>query len=230
MKKNFNIHVEKETGIIRLGGLAVLLTVIIHIVVNWVIKTMPPADLTAAELLSYFDEQVDNWAIVHGLRYVAFTCIALFSTGLFVKTCYHRESTSKAWGILGLLGTAIGVTNGIMTNGLETLSYLNIELLNKNQELFWLLRNITRTLFAAEFVPWAIVIFGFSMAGWRSSTIPKWLVFLGFLISTTGMLIGLFIVNILINGWATIFFTVTSLGMMIWFTSVGILMLWKGAN
>jgi len=87
---------DKENGIIRLGGLAVLLALAIHILVNWVIKTMPPADLTAAELRSYFDEQADNWAIVHGLRYVAFTCIALFSAGLFVKTSYHREFTSGA--------------------------------------------------------------------------------------------------------------------------------------
>jgi len=99
----------------------------------------------------------------------------------------------------------------MMTNGLETLSYLNIDLINKNQELFWLLRNITRTLFTAEFVTWAIVIFGFSMAGRHSSTIPKWMVFFGFLIATTGILIGLLIADILTNGRATIFLTVTSL-------------------
>jgi hypothetical protein len=221
---------DKETGIIRLGGLAVLLAITIHIIVNWVIKTMPPADLTAAELQSYFDEQADSWAIVHGLRYVAFTCIALFSAGLFVKTSYRGESRSIGWGVLGLLGTAIGVTNGIMTNALETLSYLNIDLLNRNQELFWLLRNITRTLFTAEFVAWAIVIFGFSMAGRHSSTIPKWLVFLGFLIAATGILVGLFIADILANGQATIFLTVSSLGGMVWFTSVGVLMLLRGAK
>lgn len=221
---------DKETGVIRLGGLAVLLAITIHIIVNWVIKTMPPADLTAAELQSYFDEQADSWAIVHGLRYVAFTCIALFSAGLFVKTSYRGESRSIGWGVLGLLGTAIGVTNGIMTNGLETLSYLNIDLLNRNQELFWLLRNVTRTLFTAEFVAWAIVIFGFSMAGRHSSTIPKWLVFLGFLIAATGILVGLFIADILANGQATIFLTVSSLGGMVWFTSVGVLMLLRGAK
>lgn len=179
MENNFNQNVDKEdkTGIIRLGGLAVLLAITIHFIVNWVLKTMPPAGLTAAELQSYFAEQADTWAIVHGLRYVAFVSIALFSASLFVKTSYQRESTSMGWGVVGLLGTAIGITNGIMTNGLETLSYLNIDLFNQNQELFWLLRNVTRTLFTAEFVAWAVVIFGFSMAGWRSSTMPKWMVF-----------------------------------------------------
>ena len=217
-----------DNRICLLGGIAVMVAIAIHIIVNEFIKTMPPFDLTADELNIYLDQETSNWAIVHGLRYIAFSCATLFSAGLFIKIYRNSKTSSYGWEILALLGTAIAVTSGMMTNGIETLSYLNIDLLKRNQDLFWLLRSITGTLFTAEFVPWSLVILGFSVAGFQSSALPKWLVIPGFLIAASGILVGLFISNILTGGWASIFLTITSIGIMAWNLCAGILMILDG--
>ena len=122
------------------------------------------------------------------------------------------------------------VTNGIITNGIETFAFLNLNLLSQQQELFWLLFRLTRVLFTAELVTWSIVIFGFSIAGWRSTTIPKWLVVLGLLNAVAGMLSGGFIVSIVSEGWATVFADVAALSGLAWFACVGVYMLMRGES
>lgn len=219
-----------DDGFVRLGGAAVLLAIAIHIVVNWILKELPSTSLTPAELQAYFSEQFDTWAVVHGARYVAVVAIVLFYTALFVRT-YDRGGASKGWGLVGLIGSAMLATNLMITNGLETLAYLNIELLRENQELFWLLRNVTRTLFTGEIVTWVLAIIGFSMAGWYSGTIPRWIVVLGCASAASGMLSVTLLVDSLTNGWTAIFADViTPLTAIAWFASVGIVMLRRGAE
>ncbi len=219
-----------QAGLIRLGGLAIIVGLAIHVVLNSVLKEFPPEDPTVTELQAYLSNEAGTWAIVHGFRYVAFACIILFAAGLFSRTCCTRTAQTTGWGVVGLLGTAIFVTNGVIANGIEILAFLNIDLLSKQQELFWLLFRLTRVLFTAEVVTWSFVILGFSIAGWRSSTIPKWLVALGLLNVAAGMLSGGFIVSVITHGWATIFMQVAALTGLVWFACVGVYMLIRGES
>ena len=219
-----------QAGLIRLGGLAIIVGLAIHVVLNSVLKEFPPEDPTVTELQAYLLNEAGTWAIVHGFRYIAFTCIVLFAAGLFSRTCCTRTAQTTGWGVVGLLGTAMFVTNGMITNGIETLAFLNISLLSQQQELFWLLFRLTRVLFTAEIVTWSIVILGFSIAGWRSTTIPRWLVALGLLNVVAGMLSGCFIVPILTEGWATILIDVAALTGLAWFACVGVYMLMRGES
>ena len=219
-----------QAGLIRLGGLAIIVGLAIHIVLNSMLKEFPPQNPTVTELQAYLSDEAGTWAIVHGFRYVAFACIVLFAAGLFSRTCCTRTAQTTGWGVVGLLGTAIFVTNGVITNGIEILVFLNIDLLSKQQELFWLLFRLTRVLFTAEVVTWSFVILGFSIAGWRSSTIPKWLAALGLLNVAAGMLAGGFIVSVVTGGWATIFMEVAALTGLVWFTCVGVYMLIRGES
>lgn len=219
-----------QAGLIRLGGLAIILGLTIHVILNMVLKEFPPEDPTVTELQGYLSNEAGTWAIVHGFRYVAFACIVLFAAGLFSRTCCTRTAQTTGWGVVGLLGTAIFVTNGIITNGIETLAFLNIDFLSQQQELFWLLFRLTRVLFTAEVVTWSFVILGFSIAGWRSTTIPRWLAALGLLNVVAGMLSGCFIVSILTEGWATILIDVATLTGLAWFAFVGVYMLMRGES
>lgn len=108
------------------------------------------------------------------------------------------------------------------------LAFLNIDLISEQQDLFWLLFRLTRVLFTAEIVTWSILILGFSIAGWRSKTIPKWMAALGLLNVAAGMLTGGFIVSVVTDGWAIIFADVATITGLVWFLSVGIYMLIKG--
>ncbi len=219
-----------HASLIRLGGLAIIVGFVIHVVLNSLLKEFPPENPTVAQLQEYLSREAGAWSVVHGFRYLAFTCIVLFAAGLFSRTCCVRETPTVGWGVVGLLGTAMFVTNGVITNGIETLAFLNTDLLSQQQDLFWLLFELTRVLFTAEVVTWSIVILGFSIAGWRSATIPKWIAVLGFVNVAAGMLFGVFLVSALTDGWASILLEVASLTGLLWFVSVGAYMLLRGES
>jgi hypothetical protein len=202
----------------------------IHIILNMVLKEFPTVDPTVAELQAYLSKEAATWAIVHGFRYVAFACLLLFSAGLFARTCCTRAGQTIGWGIVGLLGTAVWVTTGMITNGIETLAFLNLDLVSKQQELFWLLFRLTRVLFTGEVVAWSFVIFGFSVAGWRSATLPRWISTLGFVHVMAGMLSGVFIVSVINEGPATAITEVAALTGMAWFACTGIYMFLRGES
>lgn len=221
---------QRQASLIRFGGLSIIAGLVIHVILNIVLKEFPPEDPTVSELQAYLANEAGTWAIVHGFRYVAFACIVLFAAGLYSRTCCTRPAPATGWGVVGLLGTAVFVTNGIITNGIEILAFLNLDLLSQQQELFWLLFELTRVLFTAELVTWSFLILGFSIAGWRSATIPKWLVVLGLLNVAAGMLTGVFIASVVTDGWAIILANVASLTGLAWFACVGVYMLMRGES
>lgn len=219
-----------HAGIIRIGGLAILLGLAIHIYVNSFVKQFPPENPLLAELQAYLADQTRSWAIVHGLRYVAFVCIALFGAGLFVRTSRPSSSYPNGWGVVGMLGCAMMLANALITNGIEILAFLDFTRLAEDPNLFWLLFHVTRVLFTAEIVTWGILILGFSMAGWTSATLPKWLAGFGLLSALACVLTGVFIVSILNDGWAVILIEVASLSGLAWFLCAGVYLLVRGAQ
>ncbi len=219
-----------HTGLIRLGGLAMLVGFAIHIVANMVLKVFPPENPSLAELKTYLSNEAATWAIVHGIRYVALVCIVLFAAGLFVRTCCTRSTPTTGWGIVGLIGAIMMMVNLLITNGIETLTFMDFDRLSQQEDVFWTLFYLTRVLFTAEIVTWGVLILGFSMAGLQSATLPKWIVGLGFLSAATGLLTGVFIVSIMEEGWPSVFAEVASLTGLIWFASVSIHMLRRGSS
>jgi hypothetical protein len=213
---------------IRLGGFAMLAGFFIHIVANVVLKKFPPEDPTLDQLKAYLSEEASTWALVHGLRYVAFACIALFAAALFMRTCRTWGAGPTGWGLVGLLGAALHVTNGIITNGIEILAFMDFGQLSEDPSLFWLVFYLTRILFTGEIVAWGLVIGGFSVAGWQSSTLPRWLSILGFLSAIASLASGVFIVSILRDGRAVPLIDIASLGCLAWFLITGMLMAFRG--
>ena len=74
-----------DSDVVRLGGGAILLAFIIHILLKVFLKEFPPENANAEQLRRYLEVETDTWAIVHGLRYVAFAAICLFAAGLFSR-------------------------------------------------------------------------------------------------------------------------------------------------
>lgn len=213
---------------VRFGGVAILTGFVIHIIANVFLKQFPPDDPTLNELKNYLSEEASTWALVHGLRYVAFACIAVFAAALFVRTCQNAGFRSIGWGLVGLLGAGLHVTNGIITNGIEILAFADFNQLSGDPTLFWFAFYMTRILFTGEIVAWGLLIGGFSAAGWQSSTLPKWLTLLGFLSAIGSLASGVFIVSILKDGSAAPLVEVTSLGCLAWFLITGGLMAFRG--
>ncbi len=231
MEKSFEgSNIKGKDNFIRLGGLALIAGLLIHVILNSVLKVMPPVDPTSSQLKDYLLSEAETWGIVHGFRYIAFVCVVLFAAALFSRTCLTNKSKAIGWGIVGLLGAAIWVTNGIITNGVEIIVFHDIEFLSTRPDLFSLLYRLTRVLFTAELVTWSIVIFGFCLAGLQSKSIPKWLIVLGLLQSLTGIFTGGFIVSVIKGGWAIIFADVAAIVGLAWFICMGIFMLIRGSQ
>jgi hypothetical protein len=225
-------HIEStgdHSRFIRFGGSALLLGFLIHIVANGVLKEFPPEDPTLEELRAYLSDEASTWALVHGLRYVAFVCIAFFAAALFMRTCRTWGSRSTGWGFVGLLGAALHVTTGTITNGIEVLAFMDFGRLSEDPKLFWLVFHLTRVLFTGEIVAWGLTIGGFSAAGWQSATLPRWLTILGFLGAIGSLACGVFIVSILSDGRAVPLVEISSLGCLTWFRFTGVLMAARGA-
>lgn len=198
----------------------------IHIYVNGVLKQFPPENPTPTELEAYLQAEAGTWAIVHGLKYLALVGLIFFAAGMHAKTGGNRGLAG--WGTIGLLGTAVHVTNALVANGIEITAFYDFSRLSNDPALFWLLFHTVRTLFTAELVAWGLVIFGFSMAGLGSGTLPRWLSILGFGSSAACMLSGVFVVSVLTDGWAVAPMDVASLSGLLWFASSGIYLLLKG--
>lgn len=214
---------------IRFGGFAMLFAFLIHVVVNAVLKKFPPEDPTQEQLKTYLSEEASTWAIVHGFRYVAFASIALFAAALFMRTCRSRRASPTGWGLVGLLGAALHVTTGVITNGIEILAFMDFGQLSEDPKLFWLVFFLTRILFTGEIVAWGLLIGGFSAAGWQSSALPRWLTIPGFLVALAALACGVFIVSILTDGRAVPLVEITTLGCLAWFVLTAVLMALRGA-
>lgn len=219
-----------HTGLIRLGGIAMLAGMVIHIVANAVLKVFPPENPSLAELQTYFLNEAGNWAIVHGIRNVAVVCIVLFAAGLFVRTCCTRSTPTTGWGIVGLIGATMMVVNLLITNAIETLIFMDFDRLSQQADTFWTLFYLTRTLFTAEIVAWSIIYLGFGVAGLQSATLPKWIVWLGFFSAANGILTGVFIVPVMNENWPDIFATLAALPGTLWFVSVSVHMVRWGRS
>ncbi len=209
-------------ALVRTSGAAMIVAIGVHFVLNMVLKQFPPEGPTPAELDTYLAAEAGTWAIIHGFRYFAFTGILLFAAGLFVRVARNHGPNALAWGVFGLLGTAVFVTNGVVTNGIEMLAFMNHELMRSNHDLFWLLYRTTRVLFTAEVVTWSLLIFGFSAAAWAASRLPKWMSGLGFVNAIAGLLAGGFVVSAFNGGQALWLVDVATLTGLLWFLCVGV--------
>jgi hypothetical protein len=219
---NGNMH----SGLIRTGGVAMLVTLVIHIVANDVLKELPPDNPTPEELIAYLTEEQPTWSIVHGMRYVAVVCIAIFIGGLCTRLCLN--TSILGWPIVGLIGACLHLASLMITNGIETVAYLDVELSSDKPELFWLLFQLTDVLFTAEVTAGAIVMLGFSMAGLNSKMLPKWIVAIGLLGALASLVSGALIVSVVQSGWASNVHAVAGFLGLIWFGSCGVYLLIKG--
>lgn len=132
------------------------------------------------------------------------------------------------WGTFGLLGAATFVTNGLVTNGIEALAFLGDPILAAEPDLFWLVFRLTRVLFTAEVVIWSFLILGFSVAGWLTGGLPRWISVLGFLQVAAGVVSGVFVRSVLAEGGAVPAADVAAVLGLLWFLSTGVDMLVRG--
>ncbi len=107
---------------------------------------------------------------------------------------------------------------------------MDFDRLSQQADTFWTLFYLTRTLFTAEIVAWAVIYLGFGVAGLLSATLPKWITWLGFFSAANGLLTGVFIVPVMNENWPGIFMMLASLTGILWFLSVSVYMVRRGSS
>lgn len=198
----------------------------VHVLVNEFIKVMPSDAMSGTALRDYLIEQDGNWAVVHGLRYVAFIGMALFAGAMFQRTCVGRNPRAMGWGIVGVVGSALHIANILITNGIETFVFHYDSQMSPEQ--FRLVFSMTRMLFTAELAVWGISLLGYSSAGWVSRSLPRPVSMLGWLSACFCVLSSVFVVSVWRDGWAGWFNTIGAMTGLLWFVIVGVLLVVKG--
>ena len=229
MQANAEFRQKARSVLIRVGGGALLAAFAIHIIANLVLKEFPPPDPTLSELRTYLEAEADTWKVVHGLRYLAVAGLALFLGAAIVRVRSNDDDLSGGWEYVGLLGGSLLLANLFITNGIETFTFLDFQLQSEQPALFWLVFQMTRVLFTAEIAAWAILLFGFSMAGWLSATMPRLICALGVFAAVLDLLSGAFVGAMMTTGgWVEFVFGIAATSSLLWFVCFGGWMLWRG--
>ncbi len=154
----------------------------------------------------------------------AFFCMPFFAVGLYTFTARGTTFTANACGIVGLLSTAALAAALSIANGIETFTFVNTGNLSERPEIFLLLRSLSRVLFRAAEVFTPAMMAGFSLAGWRSGAMPRWLVALGLIGAAAWLLIGVGMASALSGGWAAKLRLVAEPVVLVWSLCTGVLM------
>lgn len=228
MESTYDAMKKNQEGLIRIGGAALIVAFAIHVLANAVLKQLPPKVPTLPELKVYLETEANTWSVVHGLRYMAIACLAVFLGGILARV-RSAGASSGGWETVGLVGGLLLLANLLITNGIETFAFIDFELLSEEPDLFWLVFNLTRVLFTAEIVTWAILIFGFSMAGWLSGSLPKAISIIGFVATACGLISAALVVAVITSdGLIAAIDSIAVVASLMWFVSTGAWMLWRG--
>lgn len=231
MKESTPVQENSVGPLIRAGGVAMVIAFSIHIVANSFLKELPPTDPTLDELRIYLEAENSIWQVVHGMRYLAVAALGIFYAALYSRTRCSTEGLTGGWEIVGLIGGVLHLASLHITNGIETFAFLDFTLLSENPELFWQTYNTTSVLFSAELSVWALMLLGFSMAGWKSRTIPAWIGSIGLFAAAFAIVAGVFVTAaITTDGWAAAVYEIGMLATLAWFFCTGIFMVVRGAN
>jgi len=220
-----------DGALMRLGGLLGFLNFAIFVVVNFLlIGDLPPDGAGSAELKAYISDQAAPMAIANGLRNLALFCFSFFAAAVYTLIRRGKTSMAKGWGIVGLLGAVALMTMGTLANAIQTLIFVDIDGLSEQPMIFQLLWNLSRLLFRTSQAVFAGIFFvGFSIAGWRSAAMPRWLAVLGLIAAATALVTAVGIASVMAYGWAWNVRTVAEPLGAVWFLCVCVLLIRRAA-
>lgn len=216
---------ERETTIVRVGGLAGFLILGIVLVVTFVLFEPPPEGGAAlADPKTYISEQAGRMAIVNGLRNLMFFSLLCWAAGLYTFTRRSATHVTNGWGVLGLLGAAAAAIVTTIANSVETAIFLNYGGVSEQRDMFVLLWGLTRALYVVPQVGTAAYAAGFSLAGWWSGALPRWLVALGLIVAAACLITCVGVVSAMTGGWADKVQIVAVLLTLVWLLCTSVLM------
>jgi hypothetical protein len=192
----------RDAWVVRLGGLANLLILALVVVVNFVLTPKRlPANARPEEIASFFSAHADQMGLANGLRNLLFFLLPIFAVGLYTLIARTAETAAKAWATMALVATAAVMAVGTVNNGVETAAFIDLSVFAEHPELRRLLWSLSGVVFAAVRLEWAAINTGFSVGGWLSGALPRWLCIVGLLSAVSSLVSAVGIAPLLAGGW-----------------------------
>lgn len=222
----------REAWVIRLGALFGLLGLLLSVVASFAL-TPPPSpagDARPEEIAAFFADHADSTGLGHGLRNLAFFLHAVFAVGLYTLIARTADPGAKAWGILALVASAAVLAVGTVNNGVATAAFVDLPVFAEHPELRLLLWDLSYVVFMAARLEWAGITTGFSIAGWQSGALPRWLCFVGLIAGFTALVTVVAIVQRIEGGWPGVFATANMPAQLVFYIGVCVQMLRRAAG
>jgi hypothetical protein len=194
----------RDAWVVRLGGLVNLLILALVVVVNFVLtpkRSLLPENARPEEIASFFSAHADQMALANGLRNLVLFLLPIFAVGLYTLIARTAETAAKAWATMALVASAAVMAVGTVNNGVETAAFVNLSVFAEHPELRRLLWSLSAVVFAAVRLVWAAINTGFSVGGWLSGALPRWLCIVGLLSAVSSLVSAVGIAPLLAGGW-----------------------------
>jgi hypothetical protein len=194
-----------DVWVVRLGGLANLLILVLVVVVNFVLtpkRSLLSANARPEEIASFFSAHADQMGLANGLRNLVFFLLPIFAVGLYTLIARTAETAAaKAWATMALVASAAVMAVGTVNNGVETAAFVKLSVFAEHPELRRLLWSLSGVVFTAVRLVWAAINTGFSIGGWLSGALPRWLCIVGLLSAVSSLVSAVGIASLLAGGW-----------------------------
>jgi hypothetical protein len=194
----------RDAWVVRVGGLVNLLILGLVVVVNFVLtpkRSLLPANARPEEIASFFSAHAEQMGLANGLRNLVLFLLPIFAVGLYTLIARTADNAAKAWTIMSLVATAAVMAVGTVNNGVETAAFINLSVFAEHPELRKLLWSLSGVVFEAVRLVWAAINTGFSVGGWLSGALPRWLCIVGLLSAVSCLVTAVGIAPLLAGGW-----------------------------
>ena len=194
---------QRHAWVVRLGGLAGLFIIGLALVVNFVLIPQGPAgDAGPEEIAAFFSDQAASMALANGLRNLGLFLLPLWGVGLYSLIAHTADSAAKSWASMGVVASAALMALGTVNNLIQTAAFLELSIFSEHPELRTLLWSLSGVGFggASRLVLGAFCA-GFSIAGWQSGALPRWLCIVGLLSAASSLVTVVAIAELLAGGW-----------------------------
>jgi hypothetical protein len=158
----------------------------VGLVIGFLEAAAPPFNAPLPEVLTFL---VDGSGMLYAssiLRFALLPLLPFIAVGIYV----WLGPKAGAWRLVGLLGLALVPAIGFVANSAATIALWRLPVLEEQPQLATMLWSMSVVWFFGAVMLWGIGVGSFSVAGWQSGRMPRWLAALGILVGAVGVACG----------------------------------------
>jgi hypothetical protein len=221
-----------STDFVRIGAVAGILVFILGFGLNFFLEPPngPSYDATVADVEAVVAAYGGRLALGNSLRYVVYFLLLIFAVGLYDWVARRHGAVATGWGMVGVLAAAATGAIGTVANGALTIGLWRMPSLADEPQAFTVIWGLSSVLFNTVMWAWALMLIGFSLAGWYSEVMGRWLSVLGVFGGIAALLTAAGVGSVLNGGWMTGPWSVSLAVFPVWVLATSVRMLRRGRD